>query len=95
MAGLFDDILEPPLEDQIKELKREIRKYIRENGKLEKELDLSNERNLRQSRELDQTIDLIDRLRMRVSDVEWEDCKQENKKAFEKITAELEEEDNG
>jgi hypothetical protein len=50
--GTYDDILEPPLDEQVKSLKRQVDKYIKECADLELELDLSNKRNLRQSKEI-------------------------------------------
>jgi hypothetical protein len=83
--GQFDDILEPPLDEQVKSLKKRVSKYIRECADLERELDLSNERNLRQSKEIDKCIDLIDRLRGKVSDSEWDKVREENKEKFAEV----------
>jgi hypothetical protein len=83
--GQFDDILEPPLDEQVKALKKKVSKYIRECADLERELDLSNERNLRQSKEIDRCIDLIDRLRSKVSDSEWNEVCEDNKKEFAEV----------
>jgi hypothetical protein len=80
--GQFDDILEPPLDEQVKALKKKVNKYIRECADLERELDLSNERNLRQSKEIDRCIDLIDRLRGKVSDSDWNEVCEENRKSM-------------
>lgn len=83
--GAFDDILEPPLDEQVKKLKKQVNKYIRECADLERELDLSNERNLRQSKEIDKCIDLIDRLRGKVSDAEWTEACEDNKKRYAEV----------
>jgi hypothetical protein len=91
--GAFDDILEEPLDEQVKALKKKVNKYIRECADLERELDLSNERNLRQSKEIDRCIDLIDRLRGKVSDSDWTEVCEDNKRFAEvELVAEEDEE---
>ncbi len=89
--GAYDDILEPPLDEQVKKLRRQVNKYIRECADLERELDLSNERNLRQSKEIEKAIDLIDRLRGKVSDEEWIEVCEDNKKEFSEVELAAEE----
>jgi t-SNARE complex subunit (syntaxin) len=81
----FDDILEQPLDEQVKKLKKKVNKYIKECADLERELDLSNERNLRQSKEIEKCIDLIDRLRGKVSDSDWSEVCENNKKEFAEV----------
>jgi hypothetical protein len=83
--GAYDDILEPPLDEQVKKLNKQVNKYIRECADLERELDLSNARNLRQSKEIDKCIDLIDRLRGKVSDSDWTEVCEDNKKKFAEV----------
>jgi len=46
---------------------------------------LSNERNLRQSDEIKRAIDLIDRLRSKVSDQEWAEVCEDNNEEFAEV----------
>ncbi len=85
MSGLFDDILEPPFDEQVKILKKQVNKYIKECADLERELNLSNERNLRQSKETEKCIDLLDRLRGKVNDSDWNEVCEENKKKYAEV----------
>lgn len=77
--GAYDDILEPSLDEQVKKLRKQVNKFIRECADLERELDLSNERNLRQSKEIEKAIILIDKLRAKVTDTDWTECIEESK----------------
>jgi uncharacterized coiled-coil DUF342 family protein len=95
MGGLFDDLFQKDWEEEAKQLQKKYDRLVSDASDLEKEIDLSNKRNIRQSQEIDECIGLIDKLRSKVSDADWTEAVEENKKQFEAIRAKLLEDENG
>jgi hypothetical protein len=93
MGGLFDDLFEKDWEEEAKELQKKYDRLVSDAADLEKELDLANKRTLRQSGEIDECIGLIGKLRSKVSDADWTECVEENKKEFGRKAELLEETD--
>lgn len=91
--GQFDDLFQKDWEQEYKKLEKKYDDLVREATDYERELDLSNKRNLRQSKEIDGALDLLKRLRPKVSDSDWTEVLEDHKKAHEGEASLVEDED--
>lgn len=83
MMGNFDDLFPVDFEKEYRSLKEKYDDLVKEAADYETELDLSNRRTLRQSGEIDEMLDLLKRVRTKVSDSDWTEVLEDFKKDHE------------
>jgi hypothetical protein len=83
---LFDDILEPPIEEQVKSLKEENKDLCQEVLELHQEIDLRHKREGRTKKLFKEAKFVLNKAREKLSDEEWSEITQETDKYMGRAT---------